>query len=183
MCTVNLRRNVGVTLITEKDFVPFNTQTVFDSLQTLKNNLESKKFSFRSKFESIVCDDLTERHVDFLYEPFKINFIVPSIERHYLPDLVLPNGIIIELKGRFFSDDRKKHLLIKDQYPDLDIRFVFQNPNLSIAPKAKTTVAQWCDKNSFKWADKIIPKAWIKESGRKRKRKRRQQKANGQDRY
>ena len=47
--------------------------------------------------------------------------------RTYTPDFVLPNGIILETKGQFISDDRRKHKLIKQQHPDLDIRFVFTN--------------------------------------------------------
>ena len=38
----------------------------------------------------------------------------------------LDNGIIIETKGAFNSADRKKHKLIKEQHPELDIRFMFE---------------------------------------------------------
>ena len=29
--------------------------------------------------------------------------------RHYTPDFILENGIVIETKGRFVSNDRRKH--------------------------------------------------------------------------
>ena len=46
--------------------------------------------------------------------------------RLYKPDFVLNNGIIIEAKGWFKARDRVKHLLIQEQYPELDIRFCFR---------------------------------------------------------
>jgi hypothetical protein len=58
-------------------------------------------------------------------------------------------------------EDRKKHLLIREQYPNLDIRFVFTNSKAKINKGSKTTYADWCDKNSFKYADKLIPKEWF----------------------
>ena len=59
--------------------------------------------------------------------------ILPYYKMHtYKPDWVLPNGIILEAKGRFTAPDRAKHLHIKAQHPDLDIRFVFQCANNKI---------------------------------------------------
>ena len=46
---------------------------------------------------------------------------------------------------------------------ELDIRFVFSNPNTKIYKGSKTTVAQWCEKYNFKYATKYIPTAWLKE--------------------
>tara|TARA_R110001606_G_scaffold60362_2_gene142301 strand:+ start:1387 stop:1647 length:261 start_codon:yes stop_codon:yes gene_type:complete len=82
--------------------------------------------------------------------------------RTYTPDFELPNGIIIESKGRFVSADRKKHLKVKEQYPKLDIRFVFSNSRGKINKGSKTTYAMWCDKYGFKYADKEIPEKWLK---------------------
>lgn len=59
--------------------------------------------------------------------------------------------------------DRKKHLLIKAQYPQLDIRFVFQNPNNTIRKGSKTTYADWCKKHDYQYATKLIPEAWFHE--------------------
>lgn len=76
---------------------------------------------------------------------------------------MLPNGIIIETKGLFQTDDRKKHRLIKAQYPDLDIRFIFSNANAKIAKKSKTTYAKWAEDCGFKWAHRDLPQAWLTE--------------------
>jgi hypothetical protein len=91
---------------------------------------------------------------------------VPATKHKYTPDFKLSNGIYIETKGRFLLDDRKKHLYIKEQYPDLDIRFVFQNPKTKLYKGSKTTYANWCDKHGFKWAAKTIPLDWIEEKNK-----------------
>lgn len=98
------------------------------------------------------------------YEPCKIRYTKPARVSKYIPDFVLPNGIIIETKGRFVADDRHKHLLIKEQIPDLDIRFVFSNLNNRISKKSNTTYADWCDKHGFQYAKQDVPTEWIRES-------------------
>lgn len=98
------------------------------------------------------------------FEAFRIPFVQPSKPRHYTPDLVLPNGIVLETKGLFQTDDRQKHILVKGQHPDLDIRFVFSNAQARISKVSGTTYAMWAEKNGFLWAHKTIPPAWLTES-------------------
>lgn len=124
------------------------------------------RHGYRSGLEEEMSDLLRSRGVPFTYEPFKIDYVQPEQKRKYTPDFVLPNGIIIETKGIFSSDDRKKHLLIKKQMPHLDIRFVFSNANARIYKGAKTRNRDWCDKHGFQWAHRTIPKAWLRERKR-----------------
>jgi hypothetical protein len=86
--------------------------------------------------------------------------------KKYHPDFELPNGIIIEAKGWFKTQDRTKHLCIKAQHPELDIRFVFSNPNAKLNSKSKTTYAMWCEKYGFLYAKGFVPQAWIDEPKR-----------------
>ena len=97
------------------------------------------------------------------YEPFKIPFVVPATYRTYRPDFVLPNYIVIETKGRFTIEDRQKHLLIKQQFPDLDLRFVFSRSSSPIRKGSKTTYADWCRKYGFQFNDATIPLLWHEE--------------------
>ena len=83
--------------------------------------------------------------------------------KKYHPDFRLPNGIYIEAKGWFKPADRTKHLTIKYQHHNLDIRFVFSNPNAKLGKGSSTTYAQWCDRNGFKYAKGLVPEAWIEE--------------------
>lgn len=122
------------------------------------------KAGFRSGLEHRVWKNLKQRRVkDIAYEAIKINYTIPASDHYYTPDIILPNGIIIEVKGRLVKSDRDKHLLIKEQHPNLDIRFVFQSANNKIRKGSKTTYAQWCKKNDIKWCEKIIPDEWLKE--------------------
>jgi hypothetical protein len=85
--------------------------------------------------------------------------------RTYTPDFQLDNGIIIETKGMFDSEDRRKHLEVKKQHPELDIRFVFSNAKGKLYKGSKTSYADWCDKNGFLWAHRVIPESWLKQEG------------------
>lgn len=122
---------------------------------------------YRSGLEEKVAQELKDLGVEAEYEPKdgKIHYVQPEQHRKYTPDFILPNGIIIETKGVFNSDDRKKHLLIKEQHPEKDIRFVFSgNPEKKYLTKSKaTSYADWCRKNGFLFASNSIPLEWIKE--------------------
>jgi len=126
-----------------------------------KMKMIGKKYGFRSGLEEKVGEQLKKLYGSVEYETEKIKYTINEV-RTYTPDFKLPNGIIIETKGRFTPDDRKKHLLIKEQYPDLDIRFVFSNSNNKIRKGSKTSYADWCDKNGFLFANKLIPEEWLK---------------------
>jgi len=116
---------------------------------------------FRSGLEEEIDNSLKIIGIDGEYEQHKIHYTAPATDHKYTPDFRLPNGIYIETKGRFMTADRKKHLLIKDQHPDVDIRFLFQNANARLSKKSKTTYAQWCIKYGFQYAEKEIPKEWL----------------------
>ena len=86
--------------------------------------------------------------------------------RQYHPDFQLPNGIFIECKGWFRPADRSKHLCIKYQHPELDIRFVFTNPKAKLGKGSETTYGMWCFKFGFKYAKGTVPQAWIEEESK-----------------
>mgnify|MGYP003112122987 FL=1 len=120
------------------------------------------KHGYRSGFEHKVADQLTESKTKFEYETTVIDYIKPQTNHTYTIDFTLPNGILVETKGRWVLEDRKKHLLIKKQHPDLDIRIVFQSAKGKIRKGSKTTYADFCDKHGIVWAEKEIPKSWLK---------------------
>jgi len=119
------------------------------------------KHGFRSGLEEVINKSLTAKSIDGEYEKHTIKYTIPASNHIYTPDFKLPNGIFIETKGRFVMEDRKKHLLIKEQHPELDVRFVFQNSKNKIRKGSKTTYADWCVKYGFLYADKCIPDNWL----------------------
>lgn len=122
------------------------------------------KHGVRSGLEEAICETLNKKGVAYEYETLKLKYTQPAKIRTYTPDILLPNGIVVELKGRFLSEDRAKHLLIKQQYPEMDLRFVFSNSRTKISKRSPTTYAMWAEKNGFQFADKEIPDAWLKET-------------------
>jgi hypothetical protein len=132
---------------------------------TKKNNSKwvAKKYGFKSGLEENISQQITSKGIEVQYESEKVVYIIPASEHSYHPDFKLPNGIRIETKGRFVIADRKKHLLVKEQNPNLDIRFVFSNSKNKINKRSKTTYGDWCDKHGFKYADKVIPDEWFME--------------------
>lgn len=118
---------------------------------------------WRSGLEEAIGAQLKSLQVTFDFEALAIPFVQPVKPRTYTPDFVLPNGIIVETKGRFVTADRQKHLMVQAQHPDLDIRFVFSNSRARISKTSKTTYASWCTAKGFQYADKLIPLVWLRE--------------------
>lgn len=120
--------------------------------------------AYRSGLEAVIAASLAAAGVQFAYEAYKVPYTQPEKARKYTPDVTLSNGIICELKGLFDPEDRQKHLWVKDQHPDLDLRFVFSNPNAKLRKGSPTSYADWCQKNGFLYSKKEIPKEWIEEA-------------------
>lgn len=118
---------------------------------------------YRSGLEERIAKELAERGINVVFEGRKVFYTPPLKVRSYTPDWPLPNGIIVETKGRFLTEDRQKHKAIKAEHPDLDVRFVFSNSRAKLSKGSKTTYAKWCDDYGFLWADKSIPDAWLLE--------------------
>lgn len=115
---------------------------------------------FRSGLEKRIFTHAEEQGMELAYEPPNVR-IRYSLPRKYIPDFVLPNGVIIEAKGYFTSADRTKMRKIQEQNPELDIRFVFQNPNNRLTKsKNSETYWQWAERLGFPWAENKIPLSW-----------------------
>lgn len=140
---------------------------------------------YRSGLEEKLAAQMEEEGIRFHYEPRKIPYLVPERKANYLLDFEVDevgSGIILEGKGRFTShttrcprckhcfpvgngaEARQKMVLVKEQHPELDIRFVFQRASTPIYPKSPTSYGKWCDDHGFPWSDKgKLPADWIKE--------------------
>lgn len=120
------------------------------------------KYGFRSGLEEQIAHQLEQNGINPNFETIKLPYIVNK-NCTYTPDFPVGKRIIIETKGRFLTADRMKMLLVKEQHPEYEFRFVFSNANARISKVSQTTYARWCEKNGFKWANKMIPDEWIKE--------------------
>lgn len=97
------------------------------------------------------------------YEEEGIKYITEHI---YLPDFIIefPSGHkrYIEAKGWLRKEDIKKMLAVRRQYPDYDIRILFQKDS-KLNKNSRTTYTQWATKNDFDCAVGRIPEHWFHE--------------------
>lgn len=128
----------------------------------------------RNPFEQNIAKQLIDDGLAFDYEALNLPVTIPSRVAKYKPDFTFRDcNIIIEGKGAFGGGHahynsssaaaRQKMLLVKEQHPHLDIRFVFSNPNAKIYKGSKTTYAKWADDHGFKWSKKTVPREWLNE--------------------
>jgi len=128
-------------------------------------NVRKINNKYRSGLEDKVSLFLETRQNKVRYEALKIEW-EDLRYRTYTPDFVLDNGIIIETKGFFDAEDRRKHLEIQRQHPELDIRFVFTSTFSKIYKGSKTTYGNWCEQKNFLYSHRVIPLEWLTESGK-----------------
>jgi len=103
---------------------------------------------------------MKQHRIEAHYEPRSFEYVKPS---RYTPDWELTPTKYIEAKGYFAPADRSKLVAFKAQHPEIEILLLFANAQNKLHRKAKTTYAQWAEKNGFRWADfkeEGIPKSW-----------------------
>ena len=121
---------------------------------------------YRSGLEETISEQLKTNGIEVLYETDRIQYVIPARQSKYTPDFKLPKegGFwYLETKGIWSVQDRAKHLLIKDQYPEIDIRLLFSNARAKLYKGSKTTYADYCNRYGFLWAHKTIPDEWLNE--------------------
>ena len=122
-----------------------------------------KQDQYKSKLEIQVAEYLGENAE---YEREYIEFVQPAKQRKYCPDFKTKVGVYIECKGKWTTEDRLKHVWLREQHPDKRIILLFQNPDVKINKRSKTTYGDWATKNGIEWLDwrnKTIPKELILE--------------------
>lgn len=127
--------------------------------------LSKPKSKYKSKFEERMAKLLQLIRAPFKYEAREriVNYTIPESYHKYYPDWEV-GDMILETKGLWDLDDRKKILHVLEQNPELDLRMVFENPNLPINKGSKTTYAKWCDKKGIKWGTINDVQRWILEN-------------------
>jgi hypothetical protein len=115
--------------------------------------------AFRSRMEDRLVPPLLAIGAE--YEPIFLRYVQKP--RGYTPDVVLPNGIALEIKGWFTPADRAKMLDVKRAFPALDLRLILASPRQKLGRQSATTQAAWCEQHGFPWADNAVPASWLAE--------------------
>jgi hypothetical protein len=117
---------------------------------------------FKSKLEEKVWDKLKQAYPSVKYEPEKFKYIQPAVDRTYTPDFKTGRKkVFLEAKGKLDLDTRKKMLWFRESNPDIRVIFLFQNPDVKLTKKSKTTYGQWATDNGFEWLD--FRKDWLND--------------------
>lgn len=112
-----------------------------------------------SKYERDIVQECIDRGLAYEYEPLKLEYETAVVRgactscgatggnvvqrRTYTPDLLLPNGIIVEVKGKFDASKRNLMRQLVRCNPDRDIRFVFMRDNKFGGAKTRKTYTDW----------------------------------------
>jgi len=126
--------------------------------------------NLRNPLEASVYKALKARQkaggYSFTYEQDKIKYTPPSKPKDYIPDFVIefPSGHkrYIEVKGYLRPEDMKKMRLVKEQYPEYDIRIFFHKDN-KLSSKTQMRYSDWSQKHGFIYAIGVIPQEWFYE--------------------
>ena len=138
------------------------------SLKHVVPDCHGKQIKVRSKLEIDVANTLTETKIPWQYEVTKIPYTIPESLHHYTVDFTV-GTLLLEGKGILIdAKERQKYILIKQQHPELDIRFIFDNP-LKLCNGTKQTHAFWAEKNGFPYCsrkDKVTIQSWVMEKNK-----------------
>lgn len=126
-----------------------------------RKSLKLKGTRYKSVWELDVSKLLEELDIPVEYETDKIPYTIPESSHKYTPDFKLRKDVYIEAKGKFVAQDRKKILLLQEQYPNLKVYLLFQNANQKLRKGSKTSYGEWCSKNGIEWSHKTIKKEWL----------------------
>ena len=130
-------------------------------MRCVAHKTEYKGTTFDSRFEASLAQYFDDQGIHWEYEPVRIPWYPEK--RYYKPDfkVVLPSGesFFVEAKGYFDSSMRAKMKQVKCQHPDIDIRFVFMDGNLSICKSAdkRTSYNEWAEKHGYTLWDVTLP--------------------------
>lgn len=107
----------------------------------------------RNAFEKKIAGQLKKSKYPYKYESMRVPYLLKG---YYLPDFVREDGrILIETKGYFRPEAKRKMLAALKTNPHLDIRLIFYNK--------KDKDIKWAEKNGFKWAVGSVPESWLIE--------------------
>jgi hypothetical protein len=129
----------------------------------------AKPKTYRSGFERKTKTCLDEAKVQYEYETERIPYTVPETRKNYIPDFKVTTRsgktIYVECKGRWLANDFQKLKLVKQQYPDLDLRMVFQR-DLPIRKGSNTRYSTRAMKLNIPFtvsSKGTVPQQWLEE--------------------
>jgi len=166
------------------DFAKLTVAQQRKMLTGLPAKKQSLLRGFRSIPEMQFYDMAKAKGLKFNYEDAtqKVHYTIPAKKEWYLCDFFFPKKdgttMFIDTKGEWVAKDREKFYLLKQQFPDMDLRIIFtRNPRTQwIGKRGVTSYADICTlgKGRGIWKEfsipfdhmttkRFLPAAWQKE--------------------
>ena len=127
----------------------------------MSKNKKKKEPTPRNSFERVLDKAFhslsNEMKFDYKYEPETFSV---KVDVTYKPDFIAETKVgkvIVEGKGYFRDEDRKKVLAFTQQYPDYKYHIVFERDN-AIYKGSKYKYSDWCIKHGISYSVKSLPK-------------------------
>lgn len=130
--------------------------------------LKVGKRTTKNPFETTTYLKLKDSVHDVEYETVKLPY---TIEAEYIPDFKVVTKshqrYYLETKGNghaWTADVRRKMLLVKKKYPEIDMRILFYSNGVfgpSRKDGSRMTQSEWAEKHGFTYAIKHIPEDWL----------------------
>ncbi len=108
----------------------------------------AKTMGYRSMGEVRFAALLKQHKIPMKYEVSVLKY--QHKPQKYTPDFTCKK-ILLEYKGVFDADARKKMVAVKKCNPGTDIRMVFEKPNNKLYKGAKMRYWEWAEAKGFKW--------------------------------
>lgn len=99
--------------------------------------------ALRSGLEHHVRDLLHRTGLPHTYEGVRLSYFS---RREYIPDFMIAGKMVIEVKGFFDVEDRRKLREVKAHHPEIDFRIVFDNPYTFLSKQDRDAFKRWLEK-------------------------------------
>lgn len=129
---------------------------------------------FRSRFEYNIAMTLWNKGIKFEYERESWEYHADVYQgmcadcggnkvismRKYTPDFFLPNGLVVEAKGRLDPPTRTQLLAVMESNPDKELVLLFAKDNW-MTKAHKNRYSDWCEKHNIDYSIGSIPDEWL----------------------
>lgn len=143
-----------------------------------RKKIEYKGQTMASQSEVRFAKGLDDRRIPWEYESDEIKWTQTA--RVYTPDFKITRKdrteFFVEYKGFLWTEDKQKMKAVKEQHPDIDIRFVFADAHKPVhgaktrKDGTKMSHAEWAEKTGYLWAHATIPASWLKTQPKGKKK-------------
>lgn len=112
-------------------------------------------------YVNVVRDNLYSRYINCSFLKYKLHYLTDNGIKVYSPHFKFDNDIYVDVIVKTTLEEMGKYLRIREQFPLMDIRFVFQDSKIKFNKNEKMSYGNWCVTNGFIYHSGFVPDSWI----------------------